>query len=232
MRVDALDAYVWDAVRATLQDPARVLNEWARRAETDRVLQTERRAQRDAAAQVVTQHERSLTRLLDAYEAGALDLPELTMRSERLKTRLKRAQQALKVADVQLAEVVTLRSVTGRLEDLAARVRTGLDQPSWVERRSLLRLLVARIEIDAEGATIVFRVPPSPSPDGSGPKEPTPDGSADTVCHLRQRSADTSPRQRPHLLCPLAPRTTDLSSAVTTPSAMLRSWSRRVHCGA
>jgi site-specific DNA recombinase len=169
MRVDALDAYVWDAARATLQDPARVLNEWARRAENDRV-QTERRAQRDAAAQVVTQHERSLTRLLDAYEAGALDLPELTGRSERLKTRLKRAQQDLKVADAQLAEVVTLRSVTGRLEDFAARVHTGLDQLSWVERRSLLRLLVARIEIDAEGATIVFRVPPSPGPRATLPK--------------------------------------------------------------
>ncbi|MBK8692598.1 MAG: hypothetical protein IPN17_09960 [Deltaproteobacteria bacterium] len=50
----------------------RVLNEWVRRAESDRV-QVERRAQRDAAAQVVTAQERSLTRLLDAYEAGALD---------------------------------------------------------------------------------------------------------------------------------------------------------------
>ncbi|MBK6532160.1 MAG: hypothetical protein IPF99_21950 [Deltaproteobacteria bacterium] len=51
MRVDPLDAHVWDAVRATLEDPARVLNEWVRRAESDRV-QVERRAQRDAAAQV------------------------------------------------------------------------------------------------------------------------------------------------------------------------------------
>ena len=186
MRVDPLDAHVWDAVRATLEDPARVLNEWVRRAESDRV-QVERRAQRDAAAQVVTAQERSLTRLLDAYEAGALDLPELTARSDRLKARLTHAREALEQAETQLAEIVTLRAVTGRLEDFAARVRGGLEQLSWEERRDLIRLLVARVEIDPEGATVVFRLPTSPTTGGPAPTNSSPAGSADASCHLRGR---------------------------------------------
>jgi site-specific DNA recombinase len=197
VRVDALDAYVWGVVRETLEDPARVLDEWAHRAETDRV-QTERRAQRDAAVQVVTQYERSLTRLLDAYEGGALELPELTTRSERLKTQLSRARDALKTAETLFAEVVTLRAVASRLEDFAARVRAGLDQISWLERRSLIRLLVARIEIDTEGATIVVRVPPSPVPEGPGPTETAPDGKVDAVCQLRCRRVVTYPRVFAH----------------------------------
>lgn len=186
MRVDPLDAHVWDAVRATLEDPERVLNEWVRRAESDRV-QVERRAQRDAAAQVVTAQERSLTRLLDAYEAGALDLPELTARSDRLKARLTHAREALEQAETQLAEIVTLRAVTGRLEDFAARVRGGLEQLSWEERRDLIRLLVARVEIDPEGATVVFRLPTSPTTGGPAPTNSSPAGSAEASCHLRGR---------------------------------------------
>lgn len=186
VRVETLDAHVWDAVRATLEDPVRVLNEWVRRAETDQV-QVERRAQRDAAAQVVSTHDRSLTRLLDAYEAGALDLPELTARSDRLKARLTHAREALQQAEAQLAEVVTLRAVTGRLEDFATRVRGGIEQLSWEERRDLVRLLVARVEIDAEGATVVFRLPPNPSAGGPAPTNSTPGGDADASCHLRGR---------------------------------------------
>ena len=78
----------WESVRHVLEDPDRVIQEWTRRSASDRG-QDERRAQRDEAASVLASHERSHKRLLDAYEAGALELKELTERSERLRPRIR-----------------------------------------------------------------------------------------------------------------------------------------------
>jgi len=189
VRVDALDQHVWDAVRQTIEDPSRVLDEWARRAETDS-MQVERRAACEAATQVVTGLERSVTRLIDAYEAGALDLADLTTRRTRLQGRLVAARAAQKEAETQLAEVVTLRSVTGRLEDFAARVRVGLAALTWEGRRELIRLLVARVELDAEGATIVFRLPPNHPTEGPEAPPNATGGAGTEACYqLRGRRA-------------------------------------------
>ena len=54
---------------------------------------TEMRQCRDEASQSLTTEERRLQRLLDAYEAGAIDLSELTERSQRVRTRIERASQ-------------------------------------------------------------------------------------------------------------------------------------------
>ncbi|MGK3960066.1 recombinase family protein [Sorangium sp. So ce118] len=172
VRTDQLDGYVWESVRQILQDPGRVLQEWSRRASTEGI-QAERRARRDEAAGVLASHERALKRLLDAYEAGALELEELTARSERIKARLQRARQDLKEAEERLAETETLQAVAGRLQDFAERVKHGLDRLDWQERRQLVRTLVARVEIDEAGATIVYRLPstsgsPAPGEEPSG----------------------------------------------------------------
>ena len=185
VRVDALDKHVWETVCQTMQDPSRVLDEWMRRAETDSV-QTERRVEHDTAAKAVKGIERSITRLVDAYEAGAIDLADLTARRARLQGRLGAAREALKAAEMKLAEAVTLRSVTGRLEDFAARVRGGLAARDWEGRRELIRLLVARIEVDAEGATIVFRIPMKPPTEGpAAPSNDSGAGSSEACSQLR-----------------------------------------------
>src|SRR5262249_7497004 len=125
VRVDQLDAYVWDAVRTTLEDPQRLAAEWSRRAHADAVS-TEQQMQRAEAARVVSQHERTLERLLDAYEAGALALADLKARTERVRARLERARADLAVAEERVAQAASLRAVITRLEDFAGRVRDRL----------------------------------------------------------------------------------------------------------
>jgi site-specific DNA recombinase len=91
VRSDQLDDYVWESVRQVLEDPDRVAQEWTRRAGTDQE-HAEQRLQRDEAAAILASHERSLKRLIDAYEAGALDVEDLTARTERLKARINAAR--------------------------------------------------------------------------------------------------------------------------------------------
>jgi site-specific DNA recombinase len=189
VRVDQLDGYVWESVRQVLQDPKRVLQEWSRRTKTDSV-HAELRARRDEAAAVLANHERSLKRLVDAYEAGALDLEELTERSKRLKMHLQQARQHLAAAEEKLAENITLKAVVDRLEDFAGHVKRGLDRLSWNERRQLIRTLVARVEIDEEGATVLYRLPSMVPPAGPAGAEPTNSSGGEPPqggLHLRRR---------------------------------------------
>lgn len=192
VRVDQLDDYVWESVRDLLQDPSRVMEEWSRRAATDGVA-AELRSQRDEAARLVASQERSLQRLVDAYEAEALSLPELTARSRRVRQRLKSAQDELKAAESRLADSVELREVIGRLECFCVRLRHGLDKLNWEERRQLIRTLVARVEIEEDGATVVYRVPgsrDSHDPDRSARSGTSGETSAQ-ICQLRERRHDS-----------------------------------------
>ena len=168
VRADRLDEHVWKSTCEVLRDPERMLQEWTRRNDAgERHLKSH--LQHDEAAKAVTHLEQSLKRLLDAYENGALSLEELTPRTTRIKERLQQARCDLQAAEAQLAETITLQSITGRLEDFAKRVAQGLDRLTWNQRRQVIRALVARVEIGDKCVTVVFRLPPS-GQDPAGPK--------------------------------------------------------------
>jgi site-specific DNA recombinase len=194
VRVDQLDGYVWDSVRQVLQDPARVLDEWTRRSVSDGTI-AELNAQREEARRALSAQEQTLKRLRDAYEAGALELDDLVARSERVRARSRHTQQELKQAEATIAQTFELKAVVGRLQDFAEQVGNGLDNLSWEQRRQLIRTLVARVEIDEGGATMVYRVPTAASPPRppGGEGEPGPGGGG---CQLRGRSALTAAGKR------------------------------------
>jgi site-specific DNA recombinase len=178
VRVDQLDGYVWDSVRRTLQDPHHVMEEWSRRGAEDGTI-GQMRTQADEAKRMVASQEQVLRRLRDAYEAGALELDDLVVRSERVRVRLARAREELEQAQRQLAQNAELTAIVGRLGDFAEHVRVGLDHLDWHQRRQLIRTLVARVEIDEDGATVVYRVPATAGPGDGGGSDREPDGRTD-----------------------------------------------------
>jgi len=192
VRVEQLDGYVWDSVRQVMQDPTRVLEEWTRRGAHDGTL-AELNTQREEAKHILTAQEQILRRLRDAYEAGALDLDDLVARSERVRGRIRHAQEELKKAETMLAQTVELKAVVARLKDFAEHVGDGLEQLGWYQQRQLIRTLVARVEIDEGGATVVYRVPTSGGsphgPQGSGGIDEN--GPTSEIAQLRGRRAQT-----------------------------------------
>lgn len=167
VRVDQLDGYVWDSVRELLQQPRRIMDEWTRRNDQNAGA-SELHQQRDEAQRTLLNHERALQRLVDAYEAGVLELDELKTRSEAVRTRIHAAREELSTAQRRLQSTVDLHAIIARVEDFAAHIHGGLDQLSWIERRDLVRMLVARVEIEREGANIVYRVPAASPPEADG----------------------------------------------------------------
>jgi site-specific DNA recombinase len=170
-----LDDYVWRSVSGLLQDPARMLDEWTRR-QHGGGMTAELQQQRDDAARALAPQERGLKRLVDAYEIGAIEIEDLKGRSDAVRARVQRARRDLADAEHRLRNAVHLREVVARLDDFAARVRQGLDTLSWRERRTIIRTLVAKIEIDQTGATVVYRLPSAQR--APAPSEPDPPSEA------------------------------------------------------
>jgi hypothetical protein len=115
---------------------------------------------------------------------------------------VERARRDLADAERRLREAVQLREVVTRLDDFAARVRAGLGASSWLDRRQIIRMLVAKIEIDEKGATIVYRLPssergPAPPSDPEPADETGLKGDQNAKCRLRSQRGGFVTGRRP-----------------------------------
>ena len=109
-----------------------------------------------------------LARLIDSYTEGYLEKPAFDSRITRQRQRIDALdEQVRQLADAEALQH-ELRLMIGRLEDFAAQVEEGLETADWLTRRTIIRTLVSRVEIDHAKVNVVFRVPPAPfvaSPD-------------------------------------------------------------------
>src|SRR5258708_32849123 len=96
---------------------------------------------------------------------------------ERLKKIEEQAQQVKDEASLE--HELTL--ILGRLDEFAARVKTGLYDADWQTRREIIRALVKRVEIDQEQVRVVFRVNPPP------PTLPPSQKDSQSLQHCRRR---------------------------------------------
>src|SRR5439155_15513898 len=165
----------WESAQGVVQAPERVVEEWTRRGAEDGVL-AQARAQRGEAQCLLAAQEQTLRRLQDAYEAGALTVEELTVRSERVRARIRRAKEELAQAQAHLTQAVEIKALAGKLTAFADQVRSGLERLDWHQRRQLIRTLVSRVEINEDGATVVYRIPATPRRPGEPPRDSGPEG--------------------------------------------------------
>jgi site-specific DNA recombinase len=164
IRTDLLDLAVWREASALLEQPHRLEQEYQQRLTVRSEQETERTTverQRDKLRQ-------GLARLIDSYTEGYLEKPEFDSRITRQRERIAALdEQVRQLADAEALQN-ELRLLIGRLEDFAAQVEEGLETADWLTRRTIIRTLVSRVEIDQAKVNVVFRVPPAPfvaSPD-------------------------------------------------------------------
>lgn len=140
--------------------------------------------QRDEAQRILADQQHAIRRLQDAFEAGALTVEELAERTERVRARIRPAQEELVHAQADLAQTAELKALAGKLTAFAEQVRSGLDALDWKQRQLLIRILVSKVEIDEEGATVVYRIPTTRPP--GGPPPPSGPGGGEK-CQLHSR---------------------------------------------
>jgi len=153
-----LEESIWNDACELLADPERLRAELQRRQQATPAAADDRASLRKSIAGL----KRQLARLMDMYETGFLDKDEFTARAQRVKDRLSREERAYadqRQADAQSQENQTLLA---DFEQIASQLRERIEQADFTTKRTILSLLIKRIEIAAEQIHIVYKVQPRP----------------------------------------------------------------------
>ncbi len=177
IRASELDQYVFDQVRQALLDPQQLLaGERAVLASApDENELIARQLKRLDAVLAAKQTERA--RLLDAYQAGLLDLEELTRRTSTLTARHHQLAQEKDTLTTRSTELATQNRLRRRLAGFSERIAASLDDLDFEGRRRLLRLVVEKVSVTGWRVEIHLKIPlPDEPPPESDPPRHGPPG--------------------------------------------------------
>ena len=172
IRADALDRFVFDQIINLLLHPNLLLageQAVAISAPTpdDEILATEL-ARLDRKIEGAEAERR---RLVDIYQAGLVELPDLQRRAAEIATR----QQDLRARRANLSEqraaLARDNQVRRRVHDFAGRVSSIIDELDDVQKQRLVRLLIDEVRVTGWHVQIRLRIPLDPP----GPGKPASD---------------------------------------------------------
>jgi site-specific DNA recombinase len=173
IRADELDAFVLEQVRQALLDPRQLIA-------GERAVITATPPDEDELIAAQLKHldsalettDRERTRLLDAYQAGLLELDELTRRTATLTTRRDQLARERDATSERSAELASQNRLRRGLAGFAQRVAASLDELDYDARQRLLRLVVEKVRVQGWRVEIHLKIPLQDDSDGGG--EPTP----------------------------------------------------------
>jgi site-specific DNA recombinase len=168
-----LDELVWADLCALLTDPSQVAAALAR-ARGGAWLPQELQARQETLRNALSQAQRQQQRLLDAYLAEVITLPELERKREELDRRRATLLAQQRQLDAIAQQRLELAGVADGIERFCQTVRAGLATATFAQRRQLAELLIDRVVVTDGEAEIRYVLPTSPD----GPHQP--------FCQLRK----------------------------------------------
>jgi site-specific DNA recombinase len=158
---DQLDALVWHDLCELLAHP-----EWIRyaleRAHGGHWLPQELQARKETLRRAQTALAHQLERLTEAYLREVIPLAEY----QRRRQDLEQKQQALAAQEGQLEAQVDrqgkLAGMVTSIEEFCQRVRSGLAEATFAQKRTLVELLIDRVLVDNGDVEIRYVIPTSP----------------------------------------------------------------------
>jgi site-specific DNA recombinase len=173
IRADALDKFVFDQIRTMLTQPDLLIAGEQAVAVTTPMPDDELLAAELARLdRKIDAAEAERRRLIDVYQAGLVELPDLQRRAAEVAARLhdlRKKQADLAEERSTLARDNKLRS---RVHDFAGRIRGIINQLDDIQKQHLARLLIEEVRVTGWHVEIRLRIPLDPPPQ---PNRPTPD---------------------------------------------------------
>jgi site-specific DNA recombinase len=167
IRADVLDELVWEEVSTRLQDPALVLKAYQdhktqRRDSSDQDGSTEKDDRLQGQIKLAN---RELSRLLDAYQCGALELPELQKRRQLVNSKLEMLNREQELLRKMAAEKKKETDIKASLGEFAALVSSSLKRISFENKQKLLRMVVDKVVVNDWRVDVHYNIPlPKPTP--------------------------------------------------------------------
>jgi site-specific DNA recombinase len=164
VRIERLDALIWEQVVSLVEHPERLRQEYERR--LDRLEQDQYIDADTAGLEKQQRHlEQGKSRLIDSYTEGLIDKADFDPKMTQLKGKLSQIADQMAAAKQHHAGQIELFLVINRLEEFAAAVNDRLRSLDLQTQREIIRGLVKRVEIYREEIVVVFRVDPDPGID-------------------------------------------------------------------
>ncbi len=160
IRADALDEFVFDQIRVALLQPDLLLaGEHAVAVTTpipdDELLGAEL-ARLDRKIDAADAERR---RLVDLYQAGLIELPELQRRAAEVAAPHRDLQAKRATLAEQRAALTRGNQLRRRVHDFAERIRSVIDQLDAAQKQQLLRLLIEEVRVTGWHVEIRLRIP-------------------------------------------------------------------------
>jgi site-specific DNA recombinase len=159
LRMDQVDAAVWQEVCRLLEDSERLEQEYRRR-----LLPRQEPSEHEGLETQMSKLRRGIARLIDSYADGLIDKQELEPRVSRMRARMQHLEAHVQSLKEEAEVEGELRLILGKLETFASKVKPGLQHADFSTRREIIRTLVKRVEVDERHIRVVFRVGPTWSP--------------------------------------------------------------------
>jgi site-specific DNA recombinase len=153
-----LDEVVWQDLCKVVMRPE-LISQALERAWGGNWLPQEMQARRDNLRQGHKSIERQLDRLTEAYLNEVIPLAEYERRRRDLEQRLQALDEQAKQIESQVERTVELAGVVSSVEDFTARIRRGLANATFEQKRHLVELLIDRVVVKNEEVEIRYVVP-------------------------------------------------------------------------
>ncbi|BAO99504.1 recombinase family protein [Wolbachia endosymbiont of Cimex lectularius] len=176
IRAEILETPVWEEVKSLLKEPDRIIKEYQHRISEhkkplDKTFEKQKgRLNRDIEMLIdgyIPKHNleeeesglnQSIEGLTYCYNKGYIDEEGFKLRMKEIKQDLEKVKKQKEKMKDQEAVQRELASIANSLKRFSSSIKPELDQLHWIDRRSVIKKLVKRIEVSLDRITIVFRI--------------------------------------------------------------------------
>ena len=186
VRQDYLDELVWQEVIRLLENPNLVQAEITRRLEAAKQADPARQRQQHLCREQ-SRTEKSVERLLTAYQENLLSLDELRCRLEPLRKQQSAVQSELEALRTSAEDQQRYLRLVDSLTQFGVRLRSRAETMDVTERQKILRLLAREVVVSNDAITIRHCLPIPAAHSGAAKArqssdDPEPDATA--ACYL------------------------------------------------
>jgi len=175
VRQDSLDQFVWDEMIRLLDDPVLVQAEIDRRREAARQANPLRKRDEELRREQA-RLEKSIERLINAYQEGLVTLPQLRHRMPELRRQIQAVESELHSLEMAAVDEARYLQLAETLATFRGKLRARAETLDVRERQQILRLLVKEILVDRATITIRHSLPVPPSRSGPSGTPPVSSG--------------------------------------------------------
>jgi site-specific DNA recombinase len=161
IRVDVLDALVWEQTQQLIQYPEVILEEYSRR------MHAKRQGGLDLTTIMIKKkkemHQQALEkqRLIDLYQTGIISLEDITPRLDRIRERIQRIEQEYTLLEEEKHREQKQLVLIEQFSTFQEKFLSRLGALKFEEKKQVVRLLVTEVLVDSvnERLTVKHVIP-------------------------------------------------------------------------